>query len=125
VWRRHNCGFKCSAIAEKNHLLLRPRHCGVRQSAIEQTTLSDWDHHTPELRTLRLVSSDSVGKSQVLEAAPSDQVLLVVEVDSERIVITITNHAKRAVEEPVGPVIDKPDQRLAEAPALGCVPDYQ
>jgi hypothetical protein len=45
VWRRQNCGLECIAIADKNYLLLRPRHRGVKQGPIEQTASDDWDNH--------------------------------------------------------------------------------
>lgn len=59
------------------------------------------------------MDGDRVGESQVLEAAPPDQVCLIVEVDRERVFIAITDHSQRAVENPLGPVIYEPNYRFA------------
>src|SRR6516165_5334673 len=72
VWRRREGGLKCSAITDENHLLLCPRHRGVKQGPVEQSALYDRDHHTAELRALSFMGGgDSVGESQVLEAQKS------------------------------------------------------
>jgi len=92
VRRRHDGGLKCSAIADENHLLLRSRHRGVKQRPIKQTALGNRDDDAAELGALSLVGGDSVGKSQVLEAAFRDQVLLVVEVDIGGLGIGTSGH---------------------------------
>jgi hypothetical protein len=97
MWRCQDRGLKCRTIADENHLLLRPRHRGVKQGPIEQSALGDWDHHAAELRALSLVGRDRVGQGQVREAAPPDQVRLIVEVDGKRTFITVPDHAEGAV----------------------------